>query len=204
MSSLRRHLRLSVATWLVFQAVSLSVLVPLDCCAAHRPAARDKEPGCHETAAATQCPVPPGPARRARCIRVVTPAPAGESGDRCSMRGTCDGPMAALFALLSNYGVLARLVRDGAGSSHQFGRSPHTREPDRPPRVSRSSASARVNDSPFCSRHTCASSRRGRRFLVEVFREVFESSGSRELRARVRPCQSSLSNRLTTRASADA
>ena len=26
--------------------------------------------------------------------------------DKCSMRATCDGPVAALFALLSNYGVL--------------------------------------------------------------------------------------------------
>ena len=43
------------------------------------------------------------------------PCPMHESGhhdaedkpnDKCSMRATCDGPVAALFALLSNYGVL--------------------------------------------------------------------------------------------------
>ncbi len=29
------------------------------------------------------------------------------SAHKCSMRGTCDGPMAALTALLSNHGVLS-------------------------------------------------------------------------------------------------
>ena len=140
MASLRRHLRLSVATWLVFQAVSLSVLIPLDCCAAHRPTARTKEPGCHKTAAATQCPVH---------ARAGTPCPmhqsghaaaAEESSDRCSMRGTCNGPAAAMFALLSNYGVLA----DSFAMAPDLHTSPaalHTREnligrlasPDPPP-----------------------------------------------------------------------
>ena len=79
MASLRRYLRLCVATWLAFQVASLLALVPRDCCAAHRPAARGATPSCHEQAAATHC----------------------------AMRGTCDGPMTALVALLSNYGVLA-------------------------------------------------------------------------------------------------
>jgi hypothetical protein len=30
-----------------------------------------------------------------------------QTSDRCSMRATCDGPVAAMFALLSNYGVLS-------------------------------------------------------------------------------------------------
>jgi hypothetical protein len=107
MSSLRRHLRLSVATWLVFQAASLSVLIPLDCCAAHRQPASSKEPSCHKTAAATQCPVH---------ATAGTPCPMHRSGHAgavetssapCSMSGTCHAPAAAMVALLSNYGVLA-------------------------------------------------------------------------------------------------
>jgi len=107
MSSLRRHLRLSVATWLVFQAVSLSVLIPLDCCAAHRQPVSTKKPGCHKTAAVTQCPVH---------ATAGTPCPMHGSGHTgavetskvpCSMSGTCHAAKAAMVALLSNYGVLA-------------------------------------------------------------------------------------------------
>ena len=29
-----------------------------------------------------------------------------DSTNRCALRGTCNGPMAALFALLSNHGIL--------------------------------------------------------------------------------------------------
>ena len=44
MTVLRRRLRFWVTTWLVFQVVSLSALVPRDCCAAHRVAtAKEKE-----------------------------------------------------------------------------------------------------------------------------------------------------------------
>jgi hypothetical protein len=105
MTTIRRHMRLWAAAWLVFQVASLSALVPRDCCAAHRPSAATA-PGCHEDTAATQCPM------RAQD---GTPCPmhrgdhhdAGEQpAGKCSMRGTCDGPMAALFALLSIHGVL--------------------------------------------------------------------------------------------------
>jgi hypothetical protein len=107
MSSLRRHLRLSVAAWLVCQAASLCALIPLDCCAPHRQVASTREPSCHENTAATHCPT-----RAAG----GTPCPMHQAGHtgagegssvRCSMRGTCNGPAAAMFALLSNYGVLA-------------------------------------------------------------------------------------------------
>lgn len=77
MKAIRRRLRLWVAAWLVVQAASLSAFVPRDCCAAHRPASH-QAPSCHESA----------------------PAP------HCSMRGECDGPMAALVTVLSNIGVL--------------------------------------------------------------------------------------------------
>jgi hypothetical protein len=77
MTIVRRHLRLWVAAWLLFQVVSLSALVPRDCCLAHKPAAQHGN-SCHEPPAAPDC----------------------------SIRGSCDGPMAALFALLSSHGVL--------------------------------------------------------------------------------------------------
>ena len=106
MTTIRRRLRFWVAAWLVFQVASLSALVPRACCVPYRPAASDKEPTCHENSAASHCP-----------IRAAdgAPCPMHQGGqhdaednpsERCSMRATCDGPVAALFALLSNYGVL--------------------------------------------------------------------------------------------------
>jgi len=107
MTTIRRRLRLWVTAWFVFQVVSLSALGPRDCCAAHRPPASAKAPSCHESTAATYCPT------RAAS---GTPCPMHggnhsdadhKSAPKCSMRGTCDGPMAALSALLSNHGVLS-------------------------------------------------------------------------------------------------
>jgi hypothetical protein len=137
---IRRRLRFWVTAWLVFQVGSLSALVPRDCCAAHRQAATGKEHSCHEQAAAVQCP-----------IRAAdgTPCPMHQSGDsdasekpsdRCSMHGTCDGPISTLFALLSNHGVLT----DSFAMSPDLHRDSipiHTREnliarlasPDSPP-----------------------------------------------------------------------
>jgi hypothetical protein len=94
MTIVRRHVRLFVAAWLVFQVASLSALVPRDCCLAHRPEPVAKHgSNCHEPAAAA-------PGHRA------DQEAADKSSQRCTLRGTCDGPMAALFALLSNHGVL--------------------------------------------------------------------------------------------------
>ena len=53
----RRRLRLAVAAWLFFQAVSLSALVPRDCCAAHHSARADRGEGCHERADSAYCPM---------------------------------------------------------------------------------------------------------------------------------------------------
>ena len=99
MARVRHRLRLFVAAWLLFQAASLSALVPRDCCSAHRTAAK----ACHEASATTHCPVqaaakPPCPAHGGN-------PPADES--RCRMSGTCSGPIAALFTLLSNHGILS-------------------------------------------------------------------------------------------------
>jgi hypothetical protein len=106
MQSIRRSLRLWVAIWLVVQMASLSALVPRDCCAAHSSAARAAKPSCHEQVAATQCPMratdgTPCPMHRGGHGEASETTP-----DSCTMRGTCSGPMAALVAQLSNYGVL--------------------------------------------------------------------------------------------------
>ena len=112
MTALRRHLRFWVTTWLVFQVVSLSALVSRDCCAAHR-VVTEKEKSCHKDAAAAHEPTAVGD-------HCPMPGAAGQScpmhGDghgapqapatRCSMQGTCDGPMAAFFVIISNQGVL--------------------------------------------------------------------------------------------------
>lgn len=83
MAVFRRHLRVWVAAGLVFQVATLSAFVPRDCCEGHRHAAERAET-CHEPAADDQ-PVP-----------------------QCTMRGSCDGPMAMLATVLSNNGVLTR------------------------------------------------------------------------------------------------
>jgi hypothetical protein len=107
MTTIRRRLRFWVAAWLLFQVASLSALVPRACCVPYQAAATDQEPNCHGNSAAAHCPV-----RAAH----ATPCPMHQSGHhdaeetpshRCSMRATCDGPVAAMFALLSNYGVLS-------------------------------------------------------------------------------------------------
>jgi hypothetical protein len=114
MAALRRRLRVWVTTWLVFQVVSLSALVPRDCCEAHRAATaaeKSTDQNCHEDAAASEpaagdhCPMPG--VSGAQCPMH------GGGHDRhrapaagCSMQRTCDGPMAALFVIISNQGVL--------------------------------------------------------------------------------------------------
>jgi hypothetical protein len=88
MTALRRRLGLVAAAWLAFQVVSFSALVASDCCAAHRSVAEKQETGCHTQHTSEE------PSRP----------------KECAMRGTCDGPIAALFELLSNYGILPDAV----------------------------------------------------------------------------------------------
>ena len=57
MKGLRRRLRLAVIAWLSFQVVSLSALVPLDCCDAHRPTDVVRAENCHERADSPYCPM---------------------------------------------------------------------------------------------------------------------------------------------------
>jgi hypothetical protein len=116
MVRLRHRLRVFVAAWLVLQAASFSALVPRDCCSAHRPAMK----ACHEPAAAPHCPVQAASNARCDMHREVSspqahgvaaqshrenPAP-GQS--KCRMTGGCRGPLAALFSLLSNHGILSQ------------------------------------------------------------------------------------------------
>jgi len=106
MAPLRRHLQLWVAAWLVFQVASLSALVPRDCCAAHRPGATRAKPTCHEKVADTQCPMRAADGKPCPMHRGDHNEAADTSRDGCTMRGTCTGPIAALFAQLSNHGIL--------------------------------------------------------------------------------------------------
>jgi hypothetical protein len=111
MTALRHRLRFWVTTWLVFQVVSLSALVPRDCCAAHR-MVTEKEKSCHDDAAAVHeqaagdhCPMP-GAAGESCPMHGDGHAAPQAPATRCSMQGTCDGPMAAFFVIISNQGVL--------------------------------------------------------------------------------------------------
>jgi hypothetical protein len=98
MMSFRRRLRPLAAAWLLFQAATLSALIPRDCCAAHESHAPQP---CHKPAAATYCPMPAADG---------TPCPMHAEPEReparCTMRGTCAGPMAQLFTLLAHQGTL--------------------------------------------------------------------------------------------------
>jgi hypothetical protein len=87
MTLFRRHLRLWVAAWIAFQALSLSAFVPRDCCAAHRLPAQDQaaDASCHHPQSA--------------------PSPG------CTLRSECGGPLSFLAALLSPHAVLAEPTR---------------------------------------------------------------------------------------------
>ena len=132
MKTLRRRLRLAVTAWLLFQLVSLSALVPLDCCDAHRPANVGRQERCHESPESPYCPM------RARDGKACPmhqkaeadnlhahhrqmaaeehashdaglqdPASAPEpSNNHCAIGATCTAPMAALAVILSNHGVV--------------------------------------------------------------------------------------------------
>ena len=81
MAGLRRRLRTCVIAWILIQAASLSVLLPRDCCAAHRPTLREETGApCHTRNAA-------------------------QDDRKCVLRGACNGPIAALAALIPQHGI---------------------------------------------------------------------------------------------------
>jgi hypothetical protein len=91
---------------MAFQVASLSALVPRDCCASHRPAAATSD--CHQDVAPPpHCPM--AAAEGAPCPMHVSEAPSPQ--DDCVMRGSCNGPMAALAVLLPGHGILAEPTR---------------------------------------------------------------------------------------------
>ena len=143
MKSLRRRLRLAVTAWLLFQVVSLSALVPLDCCDAHRPADVIGAESCHERADSPYCPMraktgkacpmhqrseladPHAHHRQAAAGEHGSPHPGHQeyasatapAKDHCSIGGTCSAPMTALAVILSNHGVVPAEVRIPANAA---------------------------------------------------------------------------------------
>ena len=116
MRSLRRRLHGWVMAWMVFQVVSLSALVPRDCCKAHAHQGTTT-PSHHETAAGAHCPMPktdgrPCSMHQDPAIRQHDHGPTASDRsatppvDGCAMRGSCDGPTAGFIALLSQAGEL--------------------------------------------------------------------------------------------------
>jgi len=103
MSFIRSRLFAFAVVWLACQVGSLSAFLPQDCCPDHRqPAAKD----CHQQSAAPvaedQCPM-----HQADGKPCPMHSSAGNQGRPCTMRGTCNGPAAALATLLSIPGILA-------------------------------------------------------------------------------------------------
>jgi hypothetical protein len=86
MRRLRRHLRAFAATWVVLQSLALAAFIPPSCCLGSDSGAQAPAPThCHEH-------------------MNMQHDSAGASG--CAMRAACGGQAAALFAALSNIGVL--------------------------------------------------------------------------------------------------
>jgi hypothetical protein len=106
MAALRRRLRLFAAAWIVLQATSLSAFVLLDACPTHLQATTAQEPSCHTKAAPAPCPMRAADGLPCPMHRGTVHDSDQTSRDVCSMRGTCDPPVAALVALLANHGVL--------------------------------------------------------------------------------------------------
>src|SRR5919198_440013 len=104
MATLRRRLRRWAAAWIVLQAASLCASVPLGACAA-RPAT-DRQVSCHTSVAPAPCPMRAADGLPCPMHRGTVHDKDQRSRDICSMRGTCDAPVAALFALLWNQGIV--------------------------------------------------------------------------------------------------
>lgn len=95
----RRLIGLSLA-WLACQAGSLTAFMPQDCCPAHHQPAEARD--CHKQPAADdQCPMHQADGQ---------PCPMHDGsqsqGRPCVLRGTCNGPAAALATLFSIPGIL--------------------------------------------------------------------------------------------------
>jgi hypothetical protein len=87
MTPFRRHLRGWTLVWLMFQAASLSMLLPRDCCAAHSAHAGHSAHDGHGSAEAA-------PSEAEPACPMHRPAQTKETD--CSLSGTCKGPAATL------------------------------------------------------------------------------------------------------------
>jgi hypothetical protein len=114
MGFLRRHMRVWTAIWALGQCTTVAAFVPRDCCAAHRSHTDETaSPRCDETTPGAQCPMrgrdgPPCPMHPASATETHDhdshqDAPASDAD--CVLRGTCNGPLAALAVLLSDHGI---------------------------------------------------------------------------------------------------
>jgi len=100
MRFIRQHLVALSLAWLAGQAASLTAFMPQDCCPAHHQPADAKD--CHkQPVAADQCPMHQADGK-------PCPMHDGAQGEErpCVMRGTCNGPAAALATLFSVPGIL--------------------------------------------------------------------------------------------------
>jgi|SRR4051812_315540 hypothetical protein len=110
MTLFRRHVRSVATAWLLFQATSLSALVPRACCLAHDAAVaasvtcheQTAVPHCHDAASdAAMCPMHARNGHDHSAQQTDKPR-----AHECAIRGTCGGPAAAMLTLLSTQGVL--------------------------------------------------------------------------------------------------
>jgi hypothetical protein len=159
MRGVRRRLRVAVTAWLLFQVVSLSALVPLDCCDAHKPASAVRGERCHESADSPHCPLR---AKTGRACPMHQQAQAPENdghrvhaqlrqpvadehashdpSDQCAMGGTCSAPMTALAVILASHGIVpaeAGIPEDARRTFPSFQHDQHLTSrlavPDSPP-----------------------------------------------------------------------
>jgi len=115
MTCFRRHLRALAAIWLVFQATSWSALVPRACCLAHDAhldATTAAAGATEEPAPAAHCAKPAESATTAspHAGHARSARPAESPRHECAIRGTCGGPAAALFAVISTEGILSHSI----------------------------------------------------------------------------------------------
>src|SRR4051794_31526013 len=110
MTLYRRRLRVFATAWLIFQAVSLSVLVPRACCLAHQDAVVTSAHGTETSAPHCAKPAGTQAATSPHASHGHSPRPTESSRHECAIRGTCGGPAAALFAVISTEGVLTQSV----------------------------------------------------------------------------------------------
>jgi len=111
MTPFRQRLRLFTAAWLLFQATSWSALVPRACCLAHDPhsaslatAATDDEQASEHCAKPAESAAAASPHSG---HHQTAPPPTESPRNDCAIRGTCGGPAAALFTVISIEGVPA-------------------------------------------------------------------------------------------------